>query len=66
METNKQPAQEMISLDTAIKYAQVAVFALQHSHSNIDSNSIKKEIQMLHRKFGSDGINIFMKERKQK
>ena len=52
---------EMVSLDTAIKYAQVAVFAVRRNQK--DTDFIKKEIQVLHDRYGSDGINLFFKGR---
>jgi len=57
---------EMVSVDTAIKYAQVAVYTLQHSATPVDAKSIRAEILMLHNKFGASGIkklsNIFSKK----
>lgn len=44
--------QELMNIDTAIAYAQLAVHTLQNSGTDVNSKELRSEIKMLHKKFG--------------
>lgn len=46
MEDLNQKRPKLISIETAIKYAQASVYALQHSGSEITPKSIEEEMRM--------------------
>lgn len=60
---------ELIDIDTAIAYAQVAVHTLQHSATEINDKSLRNEMKMLQRKFGTKEVKrlatLYAKEKKQ-
>lgn len=47
---------EMVSIDTAIAYAQLAIYTLQNSGTEITSKELGREIKMLHKKFGTKEV----------
>ena len=53
MESEKN---EMIDIETAIDYAQLAFHTLINSATEISAKEIKKEILMLHNKFGTKEV----------
>lgn len=58
----------LIDLDTAIAYAQLAVHTLQNSATEITPRELRSEIKMLHNKFGTKEVkrltNIIVKGKK--
>lgn len=56
-------------MELIIAYAQVALYTLQHSRTEITLKAIKEEIKMFYNKFGNDNVkrlaNTFMKEKKE-
>lgn len=56
-------------MELIIAYAQVALYTLQHSRTEITPKAIKEEIKMFYNKFGNDNVkrlaNTFMKEKKE-
>ena len=60
--------QELVDIDTAIAYAQLAVHTLRNSATELTDKSLKSEIKMLHDKFGTSEVkrlaNIIVKEKK--
>lgn len=46
----------LIDIDTAIAYAQLAVHTLQNSGTEITLKELSSEIKMLHNKFGTKEI----------
>lgn len=48
--------QEVIDIETAIDYAQLAFHTLINSASEISAKEIRKEILMLHNKFGTKEV----------
>lgn len=60
---------ELIDIDTAIAYAQVAVHTLQHSATEINDKSLRNEMKMLQREFGTKEVKrlatLYAKEKKQ-
>ena len=58
----------LIDLDTAIAYAQLAVHTLQNSATEITPRELRSEIKMLHNKFGTKEVkrltNIIVKGNK--
>lgn len=58
----------LIDLDTAIAYAQLAVHTLQNSGTEITPRELRSEIKMLHNKFGTKEVkrltNIIVKGNK--
>lgn len=57
MESNK----ELIDIETAISYAQLAIHTLQHSATEITAKAISNEIKMLHQKFGTQEVKNLAK-----
>lgn len=61
-------SQELIDIDTAIAYAQLAVHTLQNSATEVNSKELRSEIKMLHSKFGTSEVkrlaNIIVKGKK--
>ena len=59
---------ELIDIETAIAYAQLAVHTLQHSATEITPKELRSEIKMLYNKFGTKEVkrltNIIVKEKK--
>ena len=57
-------------LELIIAYAQMAVFTLQNSGTEITAKSLKSEIKMFYEKFGDKEVkrlaNIIMKEKKER
>ena len=60
--------QELMDIDSAIAYAQLAVHTLQHSATEVNARELQKEIKMLYSKFGTTEVkrlaNIIVKEKK--
>ncbi len=60
--------EELFDFETAVAYAQVAVYTLKNSATEITAKSLKSEIQMLHDKFGTAEVirlaNILVKGKK--
>lgn len=60
--------QELMDIDSAIAYAQLAVHTLQHSATEVNARELHKEIKMLYSKFGTTEVkrlaNIIVKEKK--
>lgn len=58
----------LIDLDTAIAYAQLAVHTLQNSGTEITPKELRSEIKMLNKKFGTKEVirlkNIIVKGKK--
>lgn len=52
----KNEEKELMDIETAIAYAQVAVHTLKHSNTEIDDKSLKSEMKMLQRKFGTKEV----------
>ena len=56
---------ELMDIDTAIAYAQLAVHTLQNSGTEITSKQLRSEIKMLYNKFGTKEVkrltNIIIK-----
>lgn len=52
----KNDEKEMISIDNAIAYAQLAIYTLQNSGTEITSKELGREIKMLHKKFGTKEV----------
>lgn len=48
--------EELIDMETAIAYAQLAVHTLQHSGTEINAKELRSEIKMLHSKFGTKEV----------
>ncbi len=61
-------SEELMNLETAIAYAQLAFYTLQNSANEITSKELKSEINMLHDKFGTKEVkrlaNVLVKRRK--
>lgn len=57
-------------MELIIAYAQVALYTLRHSSTEITPKAIREEIKMFYNKFGNDDVkklaNTFMKEKKEK
>lgn len=49
-------SQELIDIETAIAYAQLAFHTLINSGTEISAKEIRKEILMLHNKFGTKEV----------
>ena len=47
---------ELMDIDTAIAYAQLAVHTLKNSATELTDKSLKSEIKMLHDKFGTKEV----------
>ena len=60
---------ELIDIDTAIAYAQVAVHTLQYSATEITDKSLRNEMKMLQRKFGTKEVKrlatLYAKKKKE-
>ena len=60
-------SRELIDLDTAIAYAQLAVHTLQNSGTEITAKQLRSEIKMLYNKFGTKEVkrltNIIIKKK---
>lgn len=60
--------EELIDIDTAIAYAQLAVHMLQHSGAEITPKELQNEIKMLHNKFATKEVkrlvNVILKGKK--
>lgn len=58
----------LMDIDTAIAYAQLAVHTLQNSATEITPKELRSEIKMLNSKFGTKEVkrlvNIIVKEKK--
>ena len=58
----------LIDLDTALAYAQLAVHTLQNSGTEITPKELRSEIKMLNKKFGTKEVirltNIIVKGKK--
>lgn len=52
----KNDEEELMNIDTAVAYAQVAVHTLKHSNTEINDRSLKSEMKMLQRKFGTKEV----------
>lgn len=61
-------SQELIDIDTAIAYAQLAVHTLKNSATELTDKLLKNEIKMLYDKFGTKEVirlaNIIVKGKK--
>ena len=59
---------ELIDIETAIAYAQLAVHTLQNSKTDITAKELRSEIKMLYNKFGTKEVirltNIIVKGKK--
>lgn len=47
---------ELIDIETAIAYAQLAVHTLQNSNTDITAKELRREIKMLYEKFGTKEV----------
>lgn len=60
--------EELIDMETAIAYAQLALHTLQNSVTEITPKELRNEIKMLHEKFGTKEVkrlaNIIVKGKK--
>lgn len=60
--------QELMDIDSAIAYAQLAVHTLQNSATDVNVKELRSEIKMLHLKFGTSEVkrlaNIIVKGKK--
>lgn len=58
---------ELMDIDTAIAYAQLAVHTLQNSGTEITVKQLRSEIKMLYNKFGTKEVkrltNIIIKKK---
>lgn len=61
MEDLNQKRPKSISIETAIKYAQASVYALQHSGSEITSKSIAEEMKMHYDRYDEKMVSILVK-----
>ena len=59
---------ELMDINTAIAYAQLAVHTLKNSATELTDKSLKSEIKILHEKFGTKEVirltNIIVKGKK--
>ena len=59
---------ELMDINTAIAYAQLAVHTLKNSATELTDKSLKSEIKMLYEKFGTKEVirltNIIVKKKK--
>ena len=59
--------EELIDIETAIAYAQLAVHTLQNSKTDITAKELRSEIKMLYEKFGTKEVkrltNIIIKKK---
>lgn len=57
--------QELMDIDSAIAYAQLAVHTLQRSATEVNAKELQKKIKMLYSKFGTTEVkrlaNIIVK-----
>lgn len=60
--------QELMDIDSAIAYAQLAIHTLQNSATEVNAKELRSEIKMLHLKFGTSEVkrlaNIIVKGKK--
>lgn len=58
-------SEELIDIETAIAYAQLALHTLQNSATEITAKELRNEMKMLHDKFGTKEVkrltNIIVK-----
>lgn len=66
----KNENNEILDINLISAYAQMAVYTLQHTATEITPKSIKAEVKMFYEKFGNQEVkrlaNIIMKEKKEK
>lgn len=61
MDEKESKRKDLITIDTAIKYAQASVYALQHSGSEITSKSIAEEMKMHYDRYDEKMVSILVK-----
>jgi len=61
MDEKESKRKDLITIDTAIKYAQASVYALQHSGSEITSKSIAEEMRMHYDRYDEKMVSILVK-----
>lgn len=61
MEEVKKSRTNLISLETAIKYAQASVYALKHSANEITAKSIAEEMKMHYQRYDEKIIGTLVK-----
>ncbi len=61
MEEVKKSRTNLISIETAIKYAQASVYALKHSANEITAKSIAEEVKMHYQRYDEKIIGTLVK-----
>lgn len=61
MEEVKRSRTNLISIETAIKYAQASVYALKHSANEITAKSIAEEMKMHYQRYDEKIIGTLVK-----
>ena len=61
MDEKESKRKDLITIETAIKYAQASVYALQHSGSEITSKSIAEEMRMHYDRYDEKMVSILVK-----
>lgn len=61
MEEVKKSRTNLISIETAIKYAQASVYALKHSANEVTAKSIAEEMKMHYQRYDEKIIGTLVK-----
>lgn len=61
MEEVKKSRTNLISIETAIKYAQASIYALKHSANEITAKSIAEEMKMHYQRYDEKIIGTLVK-----
>ena len=59
---NKQPKRsDLITIQTAIKYAKASIYALQNSANGVTPKEIEKEMKMHYERYNDKMVSILLK-----
>lgn len=58
---DEKEQEKLISIETAIKYAKVSIYALKHSANEITPKDIENEMKMYHKRYDEKMISILLK-----
>ena len=61
MDEKQKALKDLITVETAIKYAKASIYAMMKSHNGVNPKDIEKEMIMHHQRYDEKLISILVK-----
>lgn len=61
MEEKEPKRKDLITIETAIKYAKASIYALQNSANGVTPKEIEKEMMMHYKRYNDKMVSILLK-----